>query len=426
MVDAVDERIVAALARGTLDRPAWLDGGPSAGGWFGSEPDLELAGDDIRLLDEVQDRWNADRSRVWIGWMTYEFGVDTLLGRDPIPRRLPGLCLRRYPAVWSLNPTGLRRGVGGAAALGRLERAVGTEPEAPPPRWPFGPLRAQWSEHDYRRRVDRALAHIAAGDTYQVNLSQPFFAPYRGTPTTPVYAAVQAYRAMRARAPAPMGAFIAVGPGPGADAIVSNSPETLLDLRIGTAEGGEDRASSQPIKGTRPRAVDPQEDAAAIADLLASTKDRAEHVMIVDLVRNDLGQWARPGTVVARGPTPWSLPTVHHLVTDVSCTLRPAWTLRDLVLALFPGGSVTGAPKRRTVQLIDDIEGEPRGIYCGAIAVLAPDGVRMSIPIRTGLIGVEGLSLRSGGGIVIDSDPESERVETEVKARAFNPSFDPS
>ena len=116
-----------------------------------------------------------------------------------------------------------------------------------------------------------------------------------------------------------------------------------------------------------------------------------------------------------------SLPTVHHMVTEVGCVLRPGWTLRTLAEALFPGGSITGAPKRRTVEIIDALEGAARGIYCGAIVLLEPVGMRWSIPIRTGLADAAGLHLRAGGGVVIDSDPEQERVETVVKTLAFAP-----
>lgn len=418
---AVDLRIASAMAQGGIDRPAWLDGGPTAQGWFAAEPDLELRGDDLRMLDEVQDRWSADRSRVWIGWLSYELGVDALLGRRAVPRRVPGLCLRRYPAAWRISPDGTVHSHGRPGAAARLEEAVGRF-QVPEPRWPFAPLRAEWAERDYRKRVDRVLGHIAAGDTYQVNLSQPFFAPFEPAGTVPLASrVVGAYLAMRRRTPAPMGGLIAVGAGSEDDYILSNSPETLLEVRLGAGEGGADRASSQPIKGTRPRSRDAARDDAAVHELLASEKDRAEHIMIVDLVRNDLGQWAVPGTVAVDGPRRWALPTVHHMVTDVSCTLNPGWSLGGLTASLFPGGSVTGAPKRRTVELIDEIEGEARGIYCGAIVVLSPQGLCMSIPIRTGLVGADGLWLRSGGGIVIDSDPEAERVETEVKARAFNP-----
>jgi anthranilate/para-aminobenzoate synthase component I len=142
--------------------------------------------------------------------------------------------------------------------------------------------------------------------------------------------------------------------------------------------------------------------------------------MIVDLVRNDLGALAMPGSVSADPvPTLVSLPTVHHLVSEVRARLRPTWTLRGLVDAMFPGGSITGAPKRRTVELIDALEGEARELYCGSLFVLEPDGLRFDIAIRTAIVDPDGLTVRGGGGIVIDSDPESERLETVAKVRAF-------
>jgi anthranilate/para-aminobenzoate synthase component I len=219
-----------------------------------------------------------------------------------------------------------------------------------------------------------------------------------------------------------MGALLAGAEGPSPPTwVVSNSPETLVAVELGRGAGGLDHARSWPIKGTRPRGADPARDAAAAAELLASEKDLAEHVMIVDLVRNDLGRLAVPGTVEApRRPTLVSLPTVHHLVSEVGCTLAPGWTLPGLLAALFPAGSITGAPKRRTVQIIDELEQRPRGLYCGAILVLAPTELRCSIPIRTGVLDAAGLTVQSGGGIVIDSEAEAERLESWAKVRAFD------
>jgi para-aminobenzoate synthetase component 1 len=289
--------------------------------------------------------------------------------------------------------------------------------EPGPHPWPLGPLQPVIEAERYRERVRWILEHIAAGDTYQVNLSQRFVARWLDD-RVPLGARIAAvHRRLRAATPASMGALIAIDEHA---AIVSNSPETLLDVRFGQGGAGLDLARSWPIKGTRARAREPEADAAAALELRDSIKDRAEHVMIVDLVRNDLGALAVPGSVRApTEPTLVSLPTVHHLVSEVACTLAPRWTLRQLFAALFPGGSITGAPKLRTIELIDEIEAEPRGIYCGAIVLLESTGLRMSIPIRTGVLDARGLDLRSGGGIVFDSEPEAERLETLAKARAF-------
>jgi anthranilate/para-aminobenzoate synthase component I len=164
----------------------------------------------------------------------------------------------------------------------------------------------------------------------------------------------------------------------------------------------------------------PASDAAAAAELLASEKDLAEHVMIVDLVRNDLGRLAVPAPsrrraavagVAADGAPPGLGGRLHA---------GAGWTLTELLAAVFPAGSITGAPKRRTVEIIDELEQRARGLYCGAIVVLAPTGDPLQHPIRTGELDGAGLTVQSGGGIVIDSDPEAERLETWAKVRAFD------
>ena len=290
-------------------------------------------------------------------------------------------------------------------------------------RWPLEALRPVESQEGFRGKVRQIKEHISSGDTYQVNLSQVFRASWcdgAGPETDAELGrlARSMFRDLRQRAPASMGALVETEAG----WLISNSPERLISVRLG---GGKeaDIAVSSPIKGTRRRHRDPAEDARARRELAACPKERAEHVMIVDLVRNDLGRCARPGTVRAdRTPRMVSLPTVHHLVTDVRCELRAGWSLGELVRSVFPGGSVTGAPKRRTMEIIETLESGPREVYCGAIVVLHDDGFDLSIPIRTGILDRTGMWLRSGGGIVADSDPERERIETETKTLAFDPS----
>lgn len=391
-------QLLAEFARGDWPRLCWLDGGGRAGNAIGRAPLAECTGDSLAILDEVEARWRAEPERGWIGWLTYDVGAAALLGRRPRPSGLAHVCLRQFE-------------------LDRDDPTAGGDDLARP--WPLEPLRPAISAAEYRARVEAAQLHVRAGDTYQVNLSQRMVARWTEAALawSPRERAAAVYQRLRRATPASMGALIAVDD---TRAIVSNSPETLIDVRFGVAQG-RDRARSWPIKGTRPRHRDPDADAAATAQLRGSDKDRAEHVMIVDLVRNDLGALAVPGTVRApRTPTLVSLPTVHHLVSEVECVLRPGWTLRELFAAMFPGGSITGAPKRRTVEIIDALEVEPRGIYCGAIVLLDRTGLRVSIPIRTGLLDERGLELRSGGGIVVDSDPEGERLETLAKARAFD------
>ncbi len=404
---------IAALAARDPSHFAWLDGGDAARGFVGVEADLVLEGDDPALLSTVDAAWRRDPERVWLGWITFDFAADLVRGRVPRSRALPGILLRRYPGALELGPQGVR-GHGDPAAWQPMAHAIAGDAPAPVHAWPLAPLSPTLAPAAYRERVRAAQREIVAGETYQVNLAQRFVAPWidRTLPLAPRVAAT--YLRVRERTPAEMGALVRAATG----WVISNSPESLLDVRRG-ADG--DVATSSPIKGTRPRGATPTADEALRAELRASAKDRAEHVMIVDLVRNDLGRLAVAGSVESHAePRDLTLPTVHHLVTDVRARLLPGVGLAELVRALVPGGSVTGAPKRRTLEIIEALEGEPRGIYCGAVLVLEPGGLRMSIPIRTGWLDGTGLELFAGGGIVADSDPEAERLETIAKTAAFD------
>ena len=414
----IGDDIVAWAATGEGEGFAWLDGGQAERGFVAAWPDLEVIGDDLELLAGVEACWRTQPESLWIGWMTYDLGVDSALERPVRCLPLPGMVWRRYPGALEVQGDGWVEH-GDPAACRRLVDALRRAPPLSGGEWPLGPLAAQLPAPVYRDRVRAAKAHIVAGETYQVNVSQPFAAAWR--PETAqrslAWRASRVFGCLRADAPAVMGALIDAGSA----WFVSNSPETLLAVELGAGPHGEDKARSFPIKGTRPRGHSESDDRHRAEELQASAKDLAEHVMIVDLVRNDLGRVAVPGSVRAPAqPDLVTLPTVHHLVSEVSCTLRRDWTLLELVRVLFPGGSITGAPKRRTMAIIDTLEARPRGIYCGAIGVLTPSGLRLSIPIRTGVLDRAGLALQSGGGIVADSDPEAERLETLVKTKAFD------
>ena len=215
---------------------------------------------------------------------------------------------------------------------------------------------------------------------------------------------------LRERNPAPFAAYLNTGEVQ----IVSASPERFLELRGRQVE-------TRPIKGTRPRGATPEEDRRLGAELLASEKDRAENVMIVDLLRNDLSRVCRDHTVL----TPEicvleSFATVHHLVSTVTGELRPGLDAVDLLRATFPGGSITGAPKIRAMEIIAELEPTRRGPYCGAIGWLGGDGwMDTSITIRTYAIKDGMVAFQAGGGIVADSDPAAEYEETLDKARAL-------
>ena len=251
----------------------------------------------------------------------------------------------------------------------------------------------------------RAKAYIAAGDIFQVNLARRLTLPA-------VEPAAHTYLRLRTANPSAYGALLIWDEG--RSAVLSASPELFIALR------GRD-VLTRPIKGTRPRSSDPVVDAARAAELLASVKDRAELAMIVDLERNDLGRVCTFGSVeVAGGADAFELeahPTVHHLVASVRGQLRDECDVIDLFRAAFPGGSITGAPKIRAMQIIDELEPTQRSVYTGSIGYFGIDGSAcFNIAIRT-LIQSDGrIHLHAGGGIVADSDPDEEYAETQAKA----------
>ncbi|MGI9039288.1 MAG: aminodeoxychorismate synthase component I [Gemmatimonadota bacterium] len=287
------------------------------------------------------------------------------------------------------------------AARGR-RRSLATVPERPVPGFPW--LSSTTSEAEYVEDVARVIRAIRDGDVYQVNLSQRFLASVSLDSS-------ELYARLRRRSPAPYGAVIRAGGG----TVLSTSPERFL--RVDADRGVETR----PIKGTRPRAANPDEDARFAAELMASEKDRAENLMIVDLLRNDLSRVCRPGSI--RVPELFRLEswaTVHHLVSVVQGRLRPNVGAGELVRATFPCGSVTGAPKIRAMELIAEHERVARGPYCGAIGYFGFGGqVDLSVAIR--IVALEGSRavFHAGGGIVYDSDPADEYRETLDKARAI-------
>lgn len=267
----------------------------------------------------------------------------------------------------------------------------------------LSPPRACEARERYVASVYRIKEYIRSGDVYQVNLAQRFEAAWSGSPG-------DLYQRLRERSPAPFAAFLATEAGQ----VLSCSPERFLRLRSGQVE-------TRPIKGTRPRGATPADDERLAAELLNSAKERAELLMIVDLERNDLGRVCVPGSI--RVEDLYRLethPTVFHLVANVTGALRPERDVLDLLRATFPGGSITGAPKIRAMQIIDELESAPRHLYTGAIGYLGFDGgCDLSIAIRTIVTRNGRASYHVGAGIVWDSDPESEYEETLAKGRAL-------
>lgn len=255
----------------------------------------------------------------------------------------------------------------------------------------------------YSERFAKLKRYIADGDCYQVNLTRRFSARAGGDPWT-------AYRELRKFNPAPMAAYLQL---PFAQ-ILSSSPEGFLQVR-------DKQVTTKPIKGTRPRHTDPILDEKEKANLRNATKDQAENVMIVDLLRNDLGKVCETGTV--RVPALFeieSFATVHHLVSTVTGTLREDGDCIDLLKACFPGGSITGAPKLRAMEIIEELEPHRRGVYCGSIGYIGRDGAMdINIAIRTLIYADAKIRFWVGGGIVADSVMEEEFQETLDKAKAM-------
>jgi para-aminobenzoate synthetase component 1 len=251
--------------------------------------------------------------------------------------------------------------------------------------------------------VCRALDYIAAGDIFQVNLAQRF-------ETRGVFDPLELYTALKLQSPAPFSAYL----NDQGKAVISSSPESFFQTRGG-------RIITRPIKGTRPRGATPEEDRRQLEALRSSPKERSELAMIVDLERNDLGRVCRWGSVKVSGA--WEIESyaqVHHQVATVEGELDPEVDISRLVRAVFPGGSITGAPKIRAMEIIDELEPNRRGVYTGSIGYLSRGGSSaFNIAIRT-IVSHEGIvRFHVGGGIVADSDPRAEFEETLHKARGM-------
>jgi para-aminobenzoate synthetase component 1 len=325
--------------------------------------------------------------------------------------------LARYPAMLAFDHQDrtvrvVARGDDETAAEAAAERADAWLAQAVDPAAPLAPAAAFGAEapsEAYLAAVAEVKTRIAAGDLFQANIARAWSGMLRDE-ADPFDVMLR----LAGRAAA-YGAFWRLGDR----AIVSNSPELFL-----TFDPGDGRIETRPIKGTRPRGADPAADAALAAELAASAKDRAENLMIVDLMRNDLSRVARPGSItVERLFEIESLPTVHHLVSTVSGQAASGVGPPDLLEATFPPGSITGAPKHQAMKVIAAHE-PPRGPWCGSLFHIEADGrMTASVLIRTAsfqrIDGRWTFRTLAGAGIVADSDPAAELAETDAKIRAL-------
>ncbi|MDF9617628.1 aminodeoxychorismate synthase component I [Pseudomonas entomophila] len=268
----------------------------------------------------------------------------------------------------------------------------------------LAPMAGDLTPEQYRNAFDKVQQYIQAGDCYQINLTQRFRAPCQGDPW-------HAYQALRAACPTPFSGYQQLDAG---TALLSFSPERFIHVSQGEVE-------TRPIKGTRPRANNPIEDARNADELLNSTKDRSENLMIVDLLRNDIGRTCEIGSV--KVPELFSLesyPNVHHLVSSVTGRLAAGRDALDLIGGSFPGGSITGAPKIRAMQIIDELEPTRRALYCGSLLYLDVRGeMDSSIAIRSLLVKDGQVSCWGGGAVVADSHWQAEYEESIAKVRVL-------
>jgi para-aminobenzoate synthetase component I len=436
--------LVAARALAGLPYPFLLHssarGGRARWSFFGADPFAVFGS---AQYESARELWRRSRSAGpkpetlpagmpftggLVGYWAYDFGrrLERLPALAADDLGLPDVVLGFYDVVGAFDhETGqawlVSSGLPAEPALrhgrarDRLRRFAGllaaARPvDSPPParRATIAHPRSTFTPDAYRAAVGRVQDLIRAGDIFQANLSQRWTLPVeRSDPTARALALTEALAAL---SPAPHAAFF----GAAGHAIASASPERFLELR------GR-RVEARPIKGTRPRDADPAEDARLAGELIASAKDRAENVMIVDVLRNDLGRVCETGSVAAEELCALeAFPQVFHLTSTVSGMLEEGRDAFDLLHACFPGGSITGAPKIRAMEILESLEPVRRHLYTGSIGYLDWSGdADWSIAIRTMVVTPEAVHFAAGGGITADSDPAAEYRETLDKAEGM-------
>ena len=342
----------------------------------------------------------------WAGYISYDYGrhLEPRAKIPAFPPICPDMVFHLYDAVIAIDHLQERSWIIGRdkACVSALEKLLARRQKdiGPPVKAAFTPSITRSAHED---NVKRTVDYILAGDIFQANITQTFEAK---SPDS--FDAFALYRQLREKNPAPFAALMDYDEVK----IISSSPERLIRFNGSIAE-------ARPIKGTRRRDGDPARDAELVAELMASRKDRAENVMIVDLLRNDLSIVSKPGTV--RVPVLCGLESyanVHHLVSVVQGELRDDVSTVDLVKAVFPGGSITGAPKVRAMEIIAELEGLPRGVYCGAMGYFSYNGTcDFNIGIRTVQATHGVMRVQGGGGVTARSEAAAEYEESLVKVR---------
>ncbi len=413
--------LLESAADGPLDRYSLLL--RSSGETLRLDPDGTLSGPGVGdgFLARLDDWFAAERlpgpgpadppfTGGWFLYLGYELAgeIEPRLEMPPADDGLPvALAVRCEGAVL------VRHGEGGGASLvaespevlDRMRAELSAiDPDTSTALTLLDSLEADPAE-DFERAVARIHEYLLAGDVFQVNLSRGWQGRCEPSPD-----AVRVYRSLRAANPAPFGGLMLFGDL----ALLSSSPERLVQVR------GRD-VQTRPIAGTHPRDEDPERDRHLSERMLAHPKERAEHIMLIDLERNDLGRVCESGSVeVDELMVLESYAHVHHIVSNVRGRLRDGVSPVDVVRAVFPGGTITGCPKVRCMEIIAELEGRGRGFYTGSMGYLDRHGnMDLNILIRSMVLGPDRLSFRTGAGIVADSDPSNEVAETVHKARGL-------
>jgi para-aminobenzoate synthetase component I len=382
----------------------WLDSGPDArAGWsWVGRGRREPAASEVRAVSLGGRDHGAVRGPVpgaWVGWVGYETGAARAGAPVPDTDDVSGEVWLRVEEVVGFDHANRRVWAGGLRG-GRPEALRAAQPRRPAAAEP-AVATARHTPAAYAALIDACREHIRSGDAYQLCLTTRFEVAGALDP-------VDAYLRLRAATPAHHGGFLRSGD----TALLSASPERFLEVDEGVVR-------THPIKGTRPRDADPEVDDALADELRADAKENAENVMIVDLMRNDLAQVCTPGSVtVERLLHVESYPAVHQLVSTVSGRLAPGVTLDALLVAAFPAGSMTGAPKLSAMTILHELEGAPRGVYAGCFGWVDAGGAAdLAMVIRSILITPEAAAVGAGGGITWLSRTEAEVAEVAIKAR---------
>ena len=352
-----------------------------------AEPETIIVADDPQSFDAALLAMEEARAGgQWLaGYFSYEAGYllePKLRPLLPKNRRTPLACFGVFDRPQA------------AGSIARLHQ---------PTNGPIFDARATWSFEDYAPRFQRVHRHLREGDCYQVNLTFPVEAQWTGTP-------LAAFTALTDRQPVKYGALVSLGE----PVVLSRSPELFFEV------GAEGWITTRPMKGTAPRGASAKEDERQKAFLAADPKNQAENRMIVDLLRNDVSRISEVGTLDV--PELFEIetyPTLHQMVSTVTAKLLPRLSIADIFAALFPCGSITGAPKIRAMEVIRSLETRARGAYCGAIGWIDPAGpMRFNVGIRTITLFADGQAVYNvGGGVVFDSEGEAEYRECLLKAR---------